>query len=321
MGGENVEDKLGLSLLENGLDFVESALNHLLREERESDLKYAALHLSSGTELILKHRLVQEHWTLIYKDVSKANLQSFKTGDFISVDQDECISRLQNISEIELSRPAKDELKSLKARRNKFIHFTSEESITALKSSFYKVLNVVVDFILKNLDRNEFNEAEKDLFESVWERVQELKEFIEERMDLIRVDLKKESANSFITSCNHCGQEAMIVAYDGDQDAKCLFCEHSEDGEILAQHYIEEILHISQYECVTRGGEYPLYICVECGEESLVGDEDRWGCFSCGSEWDIGDISYCDTCGTIYLVSKHDIGMCDNCIDHRMNRD
>ena len=229
MGEENLEGKLGLSLLENGLDFIESALNYLLRKERESDLKYAVLHLSSGTELVLKHRLVLEHWTLIYKDVSKANLQSFITGDFISLDQDECISRLQNISEMELSKSAKDELKNLKAKRNKFIHFTSEESITALKSSFYKVLNVVVDFILRNLDRDEFNKAERDLFESVWERAQELKGFIEERMDFIKVDLEKESANSFIVSCNHCGQKAMIVAFDGEQGAKCLFCEHFED--------------------------------------------------------------------------------------------
>lgn len=316
-----MEDKLGLSLLENGLDFVESSLVHLLRKERDSDLKYAVLHLSSGAELILKHRLSQEHWTLIYKDSSKANLQNFKIGDFVSVDQDECISRLQNICQIELSKPAKEELKILKAKRNKFIHFTSEESTTALKSSFYKVLNVLVDFILKNLDRDEFNEVEKDLFESIWEQVQELKGFVEERMQLIKADLELESVSSFVTSCNHCGQEAMIVAYDGNKDAKCLFCEHQEEGEVIAQHYVEEVLHISQYECVTQGGEYPLYSCEECGHESLVNDGEKWACFSCGYQWDIGDITYCDTCGTVYVVSEHDIGMCDSCIDHRVNRD
>jgi ribosomal protein S27AE len=113
----------------------------------------------------------------------------------------------------------------------------------------------------------------------------------------------------------------MIVAYDGDSKAKCLFCEHEEDGETLAQYYVEEILNISQYECVTQGGEYPLYTCEECGQESLVMDEDRWACFSCGYQWDTEDISFCDTCGTVYVLGKHDVGMCDSCIDHRMNRD
>ncbi|GIP59086.1 hypothetical protein [Paenibacillus woosongensis] len=316
-----MEDKLELGLLENGMDFVVSALDHLQREERTSDLKYAVLHLSSGTELILKHRLVQEHWTLIYKDVSKANLQNFITGDFVSVDQDECVARVQNICQIELSKIAKDELRVLKAKRNKFIHFTSKESTAALKSSFYNVLNVLVDFILRNIDRDKFNESEKELFGSIWERVQELKEFVEERMNLIKEELENAATDSFITNCNHCSQDAMVVAYGSNQYAKCLFCEHQEDGRVIAQHYIEEILHISQYECVTQGGEYPLYICEECGHESLVGDEDKWACYSCGCQWDIGDITYCDTCGSVYMVGEHDLGMCDNCIDHRMNRD
>ncbi|WP_155987944.1 hypothetical protein [Gorillibacterium massiliense] len=50
-----MEDKLELCLLESGLDFVESSLDHLLREERESGLKYAVLHLSSGTELLFEN--------------------------------------------------------------------------------------------------------------------------------------------------------------------------------------------------------------------------------------------------------------------------
>lgn len=316
-----MSNKIDLNLLENGLDFVETSLEYLLKDEKSSDLKYAISHLSSGTELILKHRLVQEHWTLIYKDVSKANFQNFKTGDFISIDQDECILRLQNISQIEISKSAKDDFKNLKSKRNKFIHFTVGETTTALKSSFYKVLNVLVDFILKNLDREEFNQQEKELFEAIWEQSKELEDFVNERMKIIKAELDKKSKDSFITICNHCEQVTMIVAYDGDYRAKCLFCENEENGEVLSQYYIEEVLGINSYVCVTQGGEFPLYICEECAQETLVMDEDRWACFSCGCEWDFGEIIFCDTCGTAYVLGEHDIGMCENCIDYRMNSD
>ncbi|WP_261958315.1 hypothetical protein [Streptomyces nigrescens] len=56
------------------------------------DLKYAVLHLQAGTEVLLKARLRQAHWTLVLQDLSAELRKSRKTpvserfasGNFVS---------------------------------------------------------------------------------------------------------------------------------------------------------------------------------------------------------------------------------------------
>ena len=59
-------EALEYTLLENGLDFISSALKHLKNQPTKRELKYAVLHLSAGIELILKERLKREHWSLVF---------------------------------------------------------------------------------------------------------------------------------------------------------------------------------------------------------------------------------------------------------------
>jgi hypothetical protein len=63
------------TLLENGLDFVHSCLGHLNAAQEAKEvgaqkrhLKYALIHLCSGIELVLKERLRQEDWKLVFAD-------------------------------------------------------------------------------------------------------------------------------------------------------------------------------------------------------------------------------------------------------------
>ena len=63
---------LSFVLLENGLDFIASGLRYIARGETKSDLKYGVLHLASGIELVLKERLRQEDWRLVFVKPDKA---------------------------------------------------------------------------------------------------------------------------------------------------------------------------------------------------------------------------------------------------------
>jgi hypothetical protein len=65
------------TLLENGLDFVPSSLEHLTAASATSapengsqkrHLKYALIHLGSGIELVFKERLRQEDWQLLFQE-------------------------------------------------------------------------------------------------------------------------------------------------------------------------------------------------------------------------------------------------------------
>ena len=56
-------------------------------------VKHIILNLANCLELIVKYRLEQEHWTLIFSDLNKAKYSDYLEGDFISVDVKSGISR------------------------------------------------------------------------------------------------------------------------------------------------------------------------------------------------------------------------------------
>jgi hypothetical protein len=68
---------------------VRSVVSHLGGTPSARDLKYAVLHLQAATEVLLKVRLIREHWTLVFKNPDKATLVSYASGDFISIRLDE----------------------------------------------------------------------------------------------------------------------------------------------------------------------------------------------------------------------------------------
>jgi hypothetical protein len=77
-------NELKFTLLENALDSISMALEFLANEDRNR-LKVTVLLLGQGVELVLKARLEQEHWSLIFDDPRNAGLNKFEKGDFKSV--------------------------------------------------------------------------------------------------------------------------------------------------------------------------------------------------------------------------------------------
>ena len=93
---------LAYSLLQNGLDYILSALENLRGESpTERQLKYAVIHLSAGVDLILKERLRLEHGSLIFADSDKATKERFESGNFVSVGFPQLVNRLSSICGVE----------------------------------------------------------------------------------------------------------------------------------------------------------------------------------------------------------------------------
>jgi hypothetical protein len=85
--------------------------------------KYSVINFCSGLELILKARLLKEHWSLIMKRPEEAALSHFQNGDFISVSVDEALKRLANIGGDTFSQDETRCFKRLRDHRNKVVHF------------------------------------------------------------------------------------------------------------------------------------------------------------------------------------------------------
>ena len=121
-----MESEFKFSLLENGLDFLLSSLEHLTAAsaipsskvnevvqavEQKRHLKCALLHLCSSIELIFKERLRQEHWSLVFKDVSKASRAAISALTALGPESPRTISQRAeettrpSISQIQGSRP------------------------------------------------------------------------------------------------------------------------------------------------------------------------------------------------------------------------
>src|SRR4051812_44192212 len=77
-------------LVENGLDFLQRSLS-----EVKKNPKYSVIHFSSGIELLLKARLLHEHWSLVVVKPGEITKQQFLSGDFESVSPRKCMERIE----------------------------------------------------------------------------------------------------------------------------------------------------------------------------------------------------------------------------------
>lgn len=106
-------------LVANATDFLKSATADLTKRP-----KHSVIAFYSAVELILKARLMAEHWTLVVsKNADKSN---FAKGDFVSVNFDEACLRLQNVVGSPLPDTARSIFNSLRKHRNKMVHFYHE---------------------------------------------------------------------------------------------------------------------------------------------------------------------------------------------------
>lgn len=310
-------NSIEFDLIENGLDFVLSSLNPIVKSTNQHDLKYSILHLSAGTELILKERLRREHWTLIFNKTDSANLNGLKSGDFQSVNLDNLLNRLENICEIQFEDSEKKYLKELKKRRNRIEHFEFKENDTAIKSLTSKVLSVIFTFIQEHFPRDTLTKNSQNQITELRKKIADFDEFTEFRLIQISKVIEKESKDHHIIECPACYQHAFVLK----DKLTCLFCGYSDDPETVAIEYIENILDINAYYEIKSGGYFPLEECFECEEETMVDNREDFICFSCHSKWSRADVLECGGCADLFLRDEDTfMNICDACMRHRIEK-
>jgi transcription elongation factor Elf1 len=328
------------SLLENGLDFLLSALEHLTdasalptskptkwaelkrAADQKRHLKYALLHLCSSIELIFKERLRQEHWSLLFADTNKANKSNYDEGDFQSVTFQEAQDRLVGICGIEISDKHKRQLKNLREQRNRIEHFYSVDSLLAVSANVSTMVSFLIDFVESSFEPESLEE-EEGLLSDIRAKLGTCNAFVDRRWK----EIQKEVDGLYTKiECPTCHQEAMSA--DGGT-VKCRFCNHTTDSEDAATQYVSRVLgYHSRYAVEKDGGEWPLQTCPECGHETLVTqvpgacDSHEGFCFTCGEDWGPGDLARCSECAEPYgRRDEGDIGICGNCLDAKFSKD
>jgi hypothetical protein len=81
------------SLTRNAFDFLERGI-----AEFDKAPKYSVTHFCAAVEMLLKARLMKEHWSLIVSKPDQANLAKFMAGDFISVTLEDARARVRDVA-------------------------------------------------------------------------------------------------------------------------------------------------------------------------------------------------------------------------------
>lgn len=280
-----MSERIQFGLVDNALDFVLSAAEHARRDSAR-DWKYALLHLVAGVELLLKARLGQEHWSLLFADKDKADRNALESGDFTSVDFKTACTRLAQIATVEIDKSALHDLKELRKLRHRIQHFGIDVEVEQVRSLMAKGTNFFVDAVRAYMTPHISTEQEESL-EAIHEHLGHFREFVRERLATIEPELEGHA----LGACPRCWQWTVII---GEGKTECAFCGYETDPFELAESMGEG----------SMDGE-----CLICGEETLafvLYNNDDGAC-------------HCTTCGNVQRVClscrKHFIGDGDFCPD------
>ena len=289
-GDRRVVMRIQFGLLDNALDYLRWATEHTTEDE-DRHWKQALLNLAAGIELLLKARLQEEHWSLLFADIDKASARRLRTGDFVSVDARTALSRLEEIAGVKLSDEDRQPLRVLREFRNGAQHFALDVEEEAVKALLARNLNFAVDFCHDHL-KDQLTEERERILAEILEAANAFSAFVDERREVIAGRL---AAAPAVYDCPTCVQENTLVLGEGDPE--CAFCRARFEPDYVAD---------------LGEGRLP-WECMSCGRTTvlLVLYNNDWGvglcstcgcwqqrCLSCSHEF-MGQSHICPGCGAI----------------------
>lgn len=247
-------------LVENALDFFGRAV-----DEVDASPKFSIIHFSTAVELILKARLLKEHWSLVFSDLEAAHPDKLLSGEFRSVDLHETRVRLKRIAGEDLGAAERDTFMELRDHRNRLIHFvhgdygeegddrTQQETVSELCRGWFYLHGLLADRWSE-----EFSDFGDELDE-LSERLTGIRQFLEAKYDAIEerlLSLRREGRP--VLECRVCGFEA-VEARTESHELKQLRC------------------HVCEWEASAL-----VVDCPDCGEKILSYELGEGECGNCG---------------------------------------
>ena len=294
------KEDLQSSLLQNAYDYMLSASESVFRNEGPRSLKESVIHSANGLELVLKARLVSEHWSLIFQDVNNASIEHLTKADFVSVNFSTAVSRLKKIAGVSINKTSELHINNLRDLRNQLTHFNANLDPAQAKSLVAKTMAFCLEFC-EQQDMTIPDLTSKT--EEIHNNLIQIQEFVDARITTIA----NQWAGSLIWECPDCWQEALVI--DGES-LQCKFCNSVTTPRTLADRYSQ--------------GE--LEDCPECGEEMTFAfivhnnDSAGWQCFSCGEGGQHYD--HCMRCGAMgHFPRTGEPKVCGNCWSNILNRE
>lgn len=260
--------KIILNLLDNGIDYIYEAVEPVFKvhDNFRHSWKYSVLHLYSGIELLLKEKLRQEHWTLIFQDINSASLRKLENGDFVSVYHDDLIKRLRNISKVIINDKPIKELRDL---RNRFEHFEINISLRECQYIVAAALDEIIKFWETHLKPISTDQQQKK-FKIIKSIATKFEIYRKQRLNKFQQAIAGilESKNGLIVLCPDCSSRSFAVFKDNEKDCNCFVC----DEKYTKDDYLKNIRKSEEYKKKSSFIEYEPYdtICLFCQKETRI---------------------------------------------------
>ena len=298
-------------VVENGFDFLQSAF-----EQFESKPKYSVIHFCSAIELLLKSRLIHEHWSLAV--MKEADKQKFETGNFISVGMSEALERIKKVLGEELPKEAVECFNAIAQHRNRMIHFYHE---AASSGAEVKLIEAIAReqcagwFFLRRI-----LESWNDIYTSYSERIKDLNAqmkghriYLQTVYEKIKPEIKSEEAKGKIyRTCPSCNFDA-----SAESEVTEHLCEYTCKVCLYSEHLIKVACPgegCDNY-IMLDGRDYDNRTCGECDYEV---DKDELEEILSTSDDDYTNpspLANCAFCSTQYcVIPHHDFYICLDCL-------
>lgn len=292
-------------LITNGLDYLIDVADRLTADPAglpdARALKYAVLHLQAATEVLLKARLQDEHWALVFKKPETATRTAFDNADFESCTTDEAFTRLSQITGLDLPDKALAAVKKLARDRNALQHYAFTAPAGAVEARAADVLNFLLPFIadhlLPRLDTKQRHDADL-MLAAVRGKLARIEAYLKKRRNELRTELK-DVADRTVT-CPECEEWGTLVL--GGDLPNCRFCLKTWDSLVDAVgDYTWQLYGNGDQPHLPHHDARDIMICPNCEAEAVITavtaaapDTPRILCFSCATDFTNTAFTLCE---------------------------
>ncbi len=273
--------------IENGLELILRGLEFLTDNPTPRRRKHAILNLAAGVEALLRERLRQEHWSLVFADPSKAAKADYEEGSFEAVSLVECLERLARTCGLDVPARWRWGITSLARRRNQLEARGLVDATPVVQAIACAVVGPFVD----SVPPGRLTDSLHALLEGVRNRLVTL----QGRIDEAQMRIVQKHPTERLVACPNCRLEKSIVVEDGGP--LCLFCGFTGKPEDVAEAWVADA-----HDLMAADEERYVYRCPTCGREAFIDaghqQEDPWyKCLACGKVWEMDDVAFCAWCG------------------------
>lgn len=296
---------------ESAFDFLERAI-----DEIKTHPKYSVINFATAIELLLKARLINEHWSLVVERSSDADRETFLAGKCKTVSPGEAIKRLAKVCGQPVPNDAAVQFEKLAAHRNRMIHFfheaASEEATPELIEEVVKE-QCLCWFHLEHLLEqwnDQFSQYEQQILRVRWSmrRNRAYLSIAFERLGP-KIEEGKKAGLKF-HACSGCGYEAAEMTELSDVlfENNCHVCGLSESyAEIQCPNECGQKIHVA--------GHGSDRTCSNCGHQVTAGELSD----VLSTEY-VDPVDYvqmnCALCVSLGSVVKHgEIYVCTECLE------